>query len=128
MVDSEQRERSIRIEWAKPHGRGLLVAFEGVTDRNAAEALAGLDLLVDREDLPPAEEGAYYWADLIGLDVYGEADQYLGKVTAVFPTGSNDVYVVQNGGGEVLVPALESVVVEIDLSGNTMRVDLPEGL
>jgi 16S rRNA processing protein RimM len=49
-------------------------------------------------------------------------------VTAIFPTGSNDVYVVREGKKEILIPALESVVVEIDLTANALRVDLPEGL
>lgn len=120
--------RTCIIEWAAPHQRGLLVGLEGVNDRTAAEVLAGAEFCIRRSELPPPEEGAYYWTDLIGLTVIDAEDRPLGRLTAVLPTGSNDVYVVKNGGEEILVPALESVVVDVDLTAQTMRVDLPEGL
>lgn len=120
--------RSCTIRWVRPHQRGLLVGLEGIDDRSAAEALVGSRFYIRRSELPAPEEGAYYWADLIGLAVYTTGDAFLGRLTAIFPTGSNDVYVVRNDGEEILVPALESVVVDIDLTAQTMRVDLPEGL
>ncbi len=120
--------RPCTIEWVKPHQRGLLVGLDGIDDRSAAEALVGSHFYIRRSELPSPEEGAYYWADLIGLAVYTTGESFLGRVTAIFPTGSNDVYVVRNNGDEILVPALESVVVDIDLTAQTMRVDLPEGL
>ncbi len=55
-------------------------------------------------------------------------DRYLGRVTEIFPTGSNDVYVVRDGEKEVLIPAIDSVVVDIDLAHGILRVDLLEGL
>jgi 16S rRNA processing protein RimM len=121
-------ERSRAIEWVKPHQRGLLVGLEGVADRTAAESLVGAHFYIRRSELPPPEEGAYYWADLIGLTVIDAEDHRLGRLTAILPTGSNDVYVVRDGGEEILVPALASVVIDIDLTSRTMRVDLPEGL
>ena len=70
--------------------------------------------------------------DLIGLSVYTIDGDCLGRIDSIIPTGSNDVYVVKNmvdgKENEVLIPALESVVVEVDLNREIMRVDLPEGL
>jgi len=119
---------SYRVTSARPHKGRFLVALDTITDRNQAEALIGAEVVADRASLPPLEDGEYYWRDLIGLSVYDVAHRHLGTLTAIFPTGSNDVYVVQQGADEILVPALESVVVSIDLNAGVMRVDLPEGL
>ena len=117
-----------RITRARPHKGRIIAVLDTITDRNQAEALIGADIVMDRAELPPLGEGEYYWDDLIGLDVYTVGQQFLGTLTAIFPTGSNDVYVVQNGAKEVLVPALAQVVVAVDLGAGIMRVDLPDGL
>ncbi len=124
----ETSERSRVIAWAQPHQRVLLVGLEDVPDRISAELLVGDEFHIRRSELPAPEEDAYYWADLIGLKVVDAEDVLLGRLTAILPTGSNDVYVVKKDGDEILVPALASVVLDIDLTAQTMRVDLPEGL
>jgi 16S rRNA processing protein RimM len=116
------------VAWAKPHGKGLLLALEGVDDRKAAEAFVGCRLHVSKAALPELEEGTYYWFELIGLSVRTTQGRYLGTLSAIVPTGSNDVYVVRNGDDEILVPALASVVQMIDRSEGRMEVTLPEGL
>ena len=122
------------VQWAKEHTRCILLALEGVTDRDQAESLIGSELLIPKSSLPEPDNGAYYWFDLIGLSVYTRKGQYLGRLESIFPTGSNDVYVVkpdaeaQPARDEVLIPAIESVVIEVDLTRRIMRVDLPVGL
>ena len=74
------------------------------------------------------EEGTYYWVDLIGIGVFTTEKEYLGRIESIVETGSNDVYVVKNGEREILIPALETVVLDIDLGKKQMQVDLPEGL
>lgn len=122
------RVQSRSVDWAKPHGKGVLMAIAGVADRETAETLIGSRLLVDRSLLPDLEEGTYYWFELIGLSVYTPQGRYLGKLETIMPTGSNDVYVVRDGEAEILVPALASVVQVIDTDQRRMEVDLPEGL
>jgi len=82
--------------------------------------------------LPELEEDTHYWFDIIGLSVFLKDNTFIGNVTSVIPTGSNDVYVVKdpdkNKTQEILIPAIESVVLEIDLKNGRMSVDLPEGL
>ena len=117
-----------RVSSARPHKGRFIVALDTITDRNQAEALIGADIIVDPAALPPLDDGEYYWADLIGLKVVTLDRQCLGTLTAIFPTGSNDVYVVKGDTGEILVPALESVVVGVDLEAGVMQIDLPEGL
>lgn len=109
--------------------RRLLLQIENIDNRKAAEAFAGKEIWIKKSDLPTTEEGTYYWFDLIGLTVITTAGEILGRLENILTTGSNDVYVVRNTEGrEILVPALETVVVEIDVAQKQMRVDLPEGL
>jgi 16S rRNA processing protein RimM len=126
--DSRNRETSVEINWVKSHTGTPLISFKGVTDRNQAQALIGGELFIPETELPELDEDTYYWFELIGLEVYTSQEEYLGRITSIFPTGSNDVYVVEDRQNEVLVPALESVVIDIDLENKRMRVDLPEGL
>jgi 16S rRNA processing protein RimM len=116
------------IEWVKPHKRNVLLCLKGVENRDQADLLAGSELFIETSLLPELEEGTYYWNDLIGLSVFTIEKTYLGRITSILPTGSNDVYVVKHGKNETLIPALESVVIEINLEDRTMQVDLPEGL
>jgi len=126
--NTEGSEIRYPVRWAKSHSRGVLLALEGIDDRDNASSLIGREIFIDKALLPKLEEGTYYWSDIIGLAVYDTEDAYLGRVTSVFPTGSNDVYVVRNGEDERLVPALEWVVLGIDLVSGRMTVDLPEDL
>lgn len=116
------------IESARPYKHGMLLALEGIASIDAARELVGCDLCIDKATLPELERGAYYWHQIIGLQVFTMDDRPLGRVEAIFPTGSNDVYVVRDGKKEILIPAIESVVVDIDPAGGVLRVDLPEGL
>jgi len=122
------QEKRYEINWVKPHQRTPLLSLQGVISRTQAEALIGSELYIQKSDLPELEDGTFYWFDLIGLDVYTTDERYLGRLESIIPTGSNDVYTVRNGKKEVLIPALETVVREVDLVQNRMRVDLPEGL
>ena len=126
--DNRNRETSVELDWVKSHTKTPLISFKGVTDRGRAEALIGAELFIPATELPELDEDSYYWFELIGIEVYTADEDYLGRITSIFPTGSNDVYVVKDKNKEVLIPALESVVVDIDLELKRMRVDLPEGL
>ena len=126
--DNRNRETSVELDWIKSHTGTPLISFKGVTDRDRAEALIGAELFIPETELPELDEDSYYWFELIGIEVYNTEEEYLGRITSIFPTGSNDVYVVKNKTNEVLIPALESVVIDIDLELKRMRVDLPEGL
>ena len=120
--------KSREIKWVKPHTGTPLLSLKGINDRNQAEALIGSELFILKEELPDLEEDTHYWFDLIGIEVYTTEDKYLGRIESIIETGSNDVYVVRDDKKEVLIPALESVVLDIDLEQKRMQVDLPEGL
>jgi len=126
------REEIFEINWSKPHRNIILLAFKGLTDRNQVKPLIGSEILLAKAALPEPGEDTYYWFDIIGLKVFSVDDQYLGRIEAIIPTGSNDVYVVKDPARgteyELLIPALETVVLNIDTQLKVMRVDLPEGL
>jgi len=122
------RRGSYAIEWAKPHKRIVLLSLREITTIDQAKGLIGAELFIDRATLPALETGTYYWFDIIGLAVYTLDRVYLGRVESIIPTGGNDVYVVKKDGVEVLVPALASVVRDVDVEAKTMRIDLPEDL
>lgn len=130
--NSKGEQKSLSIDWVKPHAKAVLLALKESGSRTEAEALVGCRLYIARDSLPALESGTHYWFDIIGLDVFTIAGEYLGRVTSILPTGSNDVYIVRKRTDgrrmETLVPAIASVVVSIDLVQKTLQVDLPEGL
>jgi len=116
------------LRQVSPYRQGLLISLDGVDDRNRAESMVGYGIHIEKSSLPEPEEGSYYWSDIIGLSVFDKDDVFLGRVESLIPTGSNDVYVVKNGNKEILIPAIATVVTEIDLESRILRVELPEGL
>ena len=128
VYDNRNREINLELNWVKSHTGTPLISFKGVTDRDQAEALIGAEMFIPQTELPELDDDTYYWFELIGIEVYTTEDEYLGRIASILPTGSNDVYVVKDENKEIMVPALESVVIDIDLEHKRMRVDLPEGL
>ena len=116
------------VETVRPFGERLLVRFRGVSSRTDAAALRGADLTIPRRDAAPLPEGRHYRFELLGLRVRTREGSVLGDVADVFSTGSNDVYVVRGPGGEILLPSLASVVLEIDVERGEMVVEVPPGL
>ncbi len=104
----------------------VVVRFRGVNDRNAAEALNGLDLYIERDNLPDddLDEDEFFYADLEGLEaIDGEGKSY-GTVTGVFDFGAGDLLELKGPGKRpVLIPFTEWSVLEIDLEAGTMLVD-----
>lgn len=128
MMSPGDTQTDYSVERVRPHKRNFIVRLKGVNDRNQAQALSGSRIVINRSDLPELGDDTFYWVDLIGMDVYTIADRYLGQIKTIIPTGSNDVYVVGHKEAETLVPALKTVIIDINRETNTMRVDLPEGL
>ncbi len=126
--DTAGAEKSYTVSGAKPYKKGVLLTLNGVAGIDAAEKLVGSELLVSKDLLPELEDDEFYWFEIIGMQVFTEAGDFLGTVKSIFPTGSNDVYVVKKKGVEILIPALESVILSIEPDRNSMTVDLPEGL
>ena len=127
-IQGSGREKMMRIVESRTHKNVVLLKFEGIIDRNGAEDLSGSEILARREWLPDLEEDEYYWADLIGLDVFDERDRSLGQVRTMFSTGADDVVVIDKNGREILIPFREEIILEVDLEGGRLLVSPPEGL
>lgn len=132
LIDGDRAVRSYAILRSQAYKSVMRLTLDGVTTRNQAEELTGSDAFIAKKDLPPLEPDTYYWSDLLGMAVYTVAGEYLGRIEQIIPTGANDVYAVKTpegvAAGEILIPAIESVVLDIDLEMRRMRVELPEGL
>jgi len=128
VIGPEDRKTSCKINWIKPHSRGALLTFREISSRDEAKALTGSELYIESGRFPKLENGAYYWFELIGLNVYTTDDRYIGHLESIIETKANDVYVVKKNDQEILIPALKSVVRSIDIDQKIMRVELPDGL
>jgi 16S rRNA processing protein RimM len=112
----------------RPHRSWHLLRLSGLGSREHFSALKGAEILIRRETLQEKQEDEFYWFELLGLEVYLTTGDYVGVLSEVFPTGSNDVYVVRDRGREYLIPGIYEVVKEIDLSGNRMIISPLKGL
>ena len=120
LVDAGTDERrTLTITRIERGGRSFVLYFETVDDRSAAESLTGSYLETPARPLP---DGSFYWHDLIGLRVVDELGHAVGELVEIFRAGENEVYRVVGASGERLVPALKSVVLEVDLQEGRMTV------
>ena len=107
----------------KRHGKSVVARLRGVEDRDAAAALVGCDIGIDRDDMPEPGDGHYYWADLEGLSIVHRDGSGIGKVAYVMATGANDVLVTE-GPNERLIPfVMEQVVLDVDFAAGVITVD-----
>jgi 16S rRNA processing protein RimM len=107
----------------------LVVTLDGVTNRNAAETLNGIELFLPRDRLPATGADEFYHAELIGLDAVGVDGTPLGTVVAVQNFGAGDLLEIAPGAGKtVLVPFTRAVVPEVDIAGGRVVVEPPPGL
>ena len=106
----------------------VLVKFKGIDDMNAANQIGRGLLLIPREERVKLPPGRYFYDQIEGLSVFTTDGELLGTVSKILNTGSNDVYVVTDNSREILIPALKTVIKEINLNTGTMVVELPDGL
>lgn len=117
------------IEQADRLKNQVLLHLSGIDSRSRAEQLAGQEVLGDRRRFPRLPPGEYYWFQLVGLPVYDAGNgALLGHLQEILPTPGHDVYVVVLDRREVLFPAVEEVIVEINLEEGFIKVAPPEGL
>ena len=117
---------ALTVAEIRPHQKTFLLMSHEIGTVEEAHRLVGAELCVPESRLPPTASGEFYWYQLIGLEVVNTEGQKLGTLEGIIETGSNDVYVVRRGKEEILVPAIEEVVREVDLQRRLMTVDLPE--
>ena len=124
----DRKGRKFEITALRPTKDGeAVIAFAGITDRNAAEALKGTELFVMRDALPQADEEEFYHADLIGLEAQDSEGRVLGKVAAIHNYGAGDVIeIARDDGDSVLLAFTRETVPVIDIPGGRIKVAVPE--
>lgn len=125
---ADPEARRVVVVSTRPHKQALLVRLDLVPDRNAAETLRDLYLLIPEADAMPLGEHENFAHDLVGLQVETADGEPLGALVEILFTRANDVYVVRGPAGEILLPALREVVLRVDLPAHKMVVAVPEGL
>ncbi len=121
--------QTFTVSGASQHRNGLILRLEELRNRDQADPFRRWWVLVPIEEAIPLEQDEFYLFELVGLKVVTTAGEVLGLVTDVIETGANDVYVVQGGErGEVLIPAVPHVVLQIDFAAEHMLVEPPDGL
>jgi 16S rRNA processing protein RimM len=103
----------------------LTARLDGVDDRTAAEALKGVKLFVARSALPPADEGEFYYSDLVGLRAEAVDGTGLGQVIGVFDFGGGDIIEVSGPAGTAMYPFTRAVVPVVDIAGGRLVIDPP---
>jgi 16S rRNA processing protein RimM len=106
----------------------LILRLKGIERVEETEGLIGKEIFIRKEDLPEPQEGEYYWFEILGMAVETERGRRIGTVKEIFPTGANDVYVVQGKRGEIFLPATGEVIQSIDRQRRVIRVVRMEGL
>lgn len=113
----------------RPHRARFLLAIEDCEDRESAERFRGMDIFVPFDDVEPLPEGIFYHWQILGLEVITDEGEILGNVERILETGANDVYLIRGRSGEeLLLPAIQSVILDIDLQEGRITVRLIPGL
>lgn len=126
--DSPEAAQRYAVQGMRLHQEMLLLKLVDCNDRTTADKLRGMLVQIPVEEAVPLEEGEYYHYQLTNIRVETEDGEWLGHVTEVLETGANDVYVVHGPRGEILLPAVEDVVRELDPESERMVVRLLPGM
>ena len=125
-LSTKDGARSFEVAHVREAKDHLVATLKGVTTRNEAERLNGLELYVAREKLPATDENEYYHADLIGLAAVNSAEQAIGRVVAIHNFGAGDIIeIAPPNGATMLLPFTNAVVPVVDIAGGRVVIELP---
>jgi len=124
--------KTYKIAALRRQGRSHFLRIEGVLDRTAAASLTNRDIFIDEGKLPELDSGEYYCHQIFGMEVVTEDGRRLGTVVKIFTAGGHDVYEVlpdgAKSGSEILIPAIDSIVLNIDVKKKRMVVRPLKGM
>jgi len=117
--------QTLDILKGREQGKTIVAQLKDVNNREQAQPMIGIDLYIEKSQLPELSEGEHYWEDLIGLEVVNQKGIALGKVSNLVDTGANNVLVV-NGEKEYWVPYIEPFLISVDMGKQQILVDWDE--
>lgn len=110
------------------HKGNILLRLEGLEHISKVEGLVGSQVFMRLSELPELPEDEFYWFQLTGARVFDRRHGEIGEIVDVFTTAAHDILEVEGPYGEVLIPVVDEMILEVDLEGGTLDVDLPDGL
>lgn len=110
------------------HKGNLLLRLEGFTEIDAVLPFVGCEVLLRQSDLPTLADDEFYWFELVGMRVTDQSGNELGILEELFTTAAHDIYVVRGPFGEILIPAVDEFILQIDREKKLLLVDLPQGM
>ncbi len=128
IIKTKKGEIKTQITAARFFKNLAIVKFDCFNAPEEIAAYHNCDVMIDRKDAQPLEEGEYYIADLLGCKVYDEEGTCFGEVKDVLQTGANDVYVVSDGQREVLFPVIPQCILNVDIEKGEIKVHVMKGL
>lgn len=121
--------REVVVQSYRNHKNFLLVKFEGIDSVEEAEKLKNLQIKIDSDEVGELEENEFYFHEIIGCQVFDENDRNLGEIIGILTPGANDVWVIKGEEGkEILIPYIEDVVKQIDITNKKVNIEVMEGL
>ncbi len=128
-IDNRGEYIPVTVEKVRYFKGMVIIKFKEYNNINDVEKFKTMDLLVDRENAIPLEDGLYYVQDLIGCKIVTDEGEDIGVLEDVMETGANDVYVVKlHNGGEVLIPSIEQCILNKDIEKREILVHMLKGL
>ena len=129
IVKDQSEPVVVTVTSHRTHKNFDLLTLEGYQTIEAVSDFIGSVLKVNEEDRDDLEEDAFYYEEIIGLDVYNLEDEKIGKVKEILSTGANDVWVVQrHKKKDLLLPYIDEVIRAVDIEENKVTVYVMEGL
>lgn len=123
-IDGEELE----IVSQKIASKFIVLKLKGFDYIDDVKRLLNKDVFIDKAQMPSLDEGEYYIHELIAMEVYSEADEFIGIVKDVMETSANHVLVVDHDGKEALIPFVKAFIKELDLKHRKIKVKLIEGI
>lgn len=128
-IKKGNNKKLLKINNLKIKKNTVILKLEGIENIEKAEMIVGSFLEVKRSNAIKLPKDTYFIFDIIGLEVYTNENELLGKVDNIISTGSNDVYVVKNKNKqEILIPAIREVIKNIDLGKKRISINMVDGL
>ncbi len=127
-IDKRGNLNKYDIQNVRYHKQFVLLKLKGVDDMTMAESFKNSEIKITKDMALPLGEDEYYIRDLYSMEVVTDLGEVLGKIEDIIFTGANDVYVVKNDTGEILIPAIKQCILRVDKENNKMTVRLLEGL
>ncbi len=129
ILDTGREQRDLEVEGVKFFKNLVILKFKGIDNINDIEKYKGKSLYVDRANAVKLKKNEYFIADMIGMQVFTEDGELFGTLKDVLETGANDVYILDTEAhGEVLIPAIQQCVLDVNIENRKMVIHLMEGL